>query len=153
MRSIARYLSRFLIHQNVVERTKGDTMKLARYLPGVLVALFLLTGLPAKAQDWSYEAVCDEVFGFNYSCYADDYIPNHAVFNYDYYSDCTFTNNIGGDYRRYHTSAHIPDYTTGWNRWTWGDRSSDFRTVEIDNGFTYQQRVNGSWQDITPCSP
>jgi hypothetical protein len=151
MTSIARYLSRFLIHRNVVEGMKGGTMKPAKFLPGVLVAVFLLTGLPAKA-DWTYYSVCSSLFGLGAGCYADDYVPNHAIFNYDYYSDCTFTNNIGGDYRRFHTSAHVPDYTTGWNRWTWGV-TSDFRTVDADQGFKYQQLLNGSWQDVTPCSP
>jgi hypothetical protein len=127
-------------------------MKLVKYLPGVLFVFFLFTGVQAKAQGWDYASVCDPVFGSSVGCYADDYVPNFAIWNYDYFSDCTFSNNIGGDYRRYHQRATYPDYTTGWHRTTWGV-FSDFRTVESDNGFAYQQLVNGSWVEISPCSP
>jgi len=149
--------SSFFSHPNIPVslaslRTGGNTMKLMRYLPGVLVAFFLLTGTQAKAQEWAYPLVCDSVFGSSGGCYADDYIPNLTVWDIDYFSDCTFTTSVGGDYRRYHTSAHVPDYHTGWNRITWGV-TSDFRTVDADQGYKYQQVVNGAWQDIEPCSP
>jgi hypothetical protein len=127
-------------------------MKLQRFLPGMLVALFLLTGVRAKADSWSYYFVCDAVFGSSGGCYADDYIPNMTVWELGYFTDCTFTSQVGGNTHRYHTSAHSPDYHTGWNYYSWGV-TSDFRTVDSDSGFKYQQLVDGSWQDITPCDP
>lgn len=121
-------------------------MKLAKWIASLLFLGCIALAAPASAQSY-----CDPVFGIDGACYADNYGPYVSYIYIDYYSDCTFTNNVGSHYGEYHEHALYPYFNQGWHWTTWGT-TSDFRTVDTDSGFTYQQFINGQWVQIEPCT-
>jgi hypothetical protein len=134
----------------------SKAMKRVGLFLGLLVAISLTTGQPARAESDLYlelNGLCVDLSDVNGGCYADNYAPaNFAIVDFEYFSDCTFSTIVGESYYTYHTRATYPDYTTGWHHTTSGV-TANFRTVETDNDYVYQQYVNSSWQTISgPCS-